>query len=217
MIDRNEVRKMLGKLIRWAVTETGPVDKGAYQSQQIGYLRRPGSKSASIYPYGFNALAPEDILSILLSISGQGDARAHMPISGPDRVKVKPGEVVVYHPATGSKIHFKANGDIDIKAEEQVNIDAVRLDATISGNHVLRGTLILIPTSVATIQGDLAVTGDVEIDGDLNHDGTNVGFYGGTPVAFQDLTGTATSNVLLQNLLAALGPNGLNIVTSDYD
>ena len=44
---------------------------------------------------------------------------------------------------------------------------------------------------------------ELEVDGDLNHDGTNVGFYGATPVAQQ--TGVAVNAAAIHAALVNLG------------
>lgn len=56
-----------------------------------------------------------------------------------------------------------------------------------------------------TFSDKVLLSGEVEIDGDLNHDGTNVGFYGVTPIARAVLAtgaGATVDNVItaLQNL-----------------
>ncbi len=54
-----------------------------------------------------------------------------------------------------------------------------------------------------TKSGGFRVINDLEIDGDLDHDGTNVGFYGTTPVAQQ--TGVAVTDVGIHAALVNLG------------
>lgn len=53
--------------------------------------------------------------------------------------------------------------------------------------------------------------GDVNVDGDLNHDGSNVGFFGSTPVAQQADAGTAvgTDATVINNIVTALQNLGL--------
>jgi hypothetical protein len=50
-------------------------------------------------------------------------------------VLIENGEVVVYHPLTGSKVHFKANGDIDVDAgTANINITAAEVNVTTTGD-----------------------------------------------------------------------------------
>ena len=155
MADRNPMRKLIARIIRWANVEASGDDGGPYQVQQLSYLERTG-KSAAIYPFGFSALAPKDTLAFFATISAQSENRVHMPISGPDRVRLKPGEVVVYHPKTGSKIHFKADGSIEVEAgTSEVKIDAANLTLT----------------GATKIDGSLNVTGAVDMDGTLEVNG----------------------------------------------
>lgn len=159
------VEKRIAKIIRWAATESKADDVGPYQTQRVNYLRRGAGRSASIYPYGFSAAAPAGILSAMLSISGKTDARAHMPISGPERIRLKSGEVVVFHPSTGAKAHFKEDGSIDIESPLDVSVVAGR-NAT-----VVAATLASITAPAITLEGDVTVTGTLDAAGTITAGG----------------------------------------------
>jgi len=53
------------------------------------------------------------------------------------------------------------------------------------------------------LSGKAKHTGEIEIDGNLNHDGSNVGFYGTTPIAQQ--TGVAVTAAAIHAALVNLG------------
>lgn len=173
MIDRNIVKKLISKVIRWAVTEAG-TDSGAYQTQQVRYLRRSG-QSASVYPWGYTALAPSDVLSICYAISGKSDERAHTPISGPDRKKnLAPGENAMWHPS-GSFIHFKNNGDIEINAANSILMTSAADMTVDTGTE----NLILRTDTFATIGGTvligaLQVTGASTLSADVSSGGVDI-------------------------------------------
>lgn len=164
--DRNPVKNAIRRLIRWAVTETDASESGTYQTQQISYLGRPG-KSASAYPYGFSANAPKGVLAVLLSISGQSDARAHMPISGPKRIRLASGEVVVFHPNTGSKVHFRSDGSIEVDAKADVRVTAAGAITAVAGTTLTATAAVsaAITAPTVTITGNLVVTGTLNIAG----------------------------------------------------
>jgi phage gp45-like len=165
MKDSNPLKRAIAKIIRWAVTEAGD-DSGEYQTQQITYLRRSG-RSASIYPYGYTALAPADVLSVLMSLAGKSDSRAHMPISGPIRRKnLKEGENAMWH-ASGSYIHFKNDGDIEIHAAKNLEItSAGATNVTADTFYHLKGELAALYTApFAQMSGPLNVSGNFSIVG----------------------------------------------------
>ena len=104
------------------------------------------------YPYGVHAAAPVDYLNLLLMIHGNREGRISFPSSYQKREKDLPdGEVIFYHPPTGSKIHFKTDGSIEVVATGD-------LTATVSGDATL------------TVEGD--VTADVEGDVSIDSEGT---------------------------------------------
>ena len=132
---------------------TGADKKKALPDQQASVLGRLGDYTI-IYPYGMYCDLPNDVW---LNILGKGKA-IPMTSSRPDSSR---GEIILFHPITGSKIHFKNNGDVDITApnvnfSENVNING---DLTVSGHTTLN---------------TLEVTGVADFDGGINANGTNI-------------------------------------------
>lgn len=108
------VKNMIRSLLRWArVTKAGD-DTADFPVQQVGYLAKVGD-SVMWFPYGMHANIPADELVLMVSMQGNPEARVSIPGSPQKRVKpLAASEVVFFHPNTGSKLHFKANGDIEI-------------------------------------------------------------------------------------------------------
>lgn len=104
---------MIKSLLRWAsVSRTGD-DSGNRPVQQVTYMGKVGDALAW-FPYGYHAVVPEDELVLLLSMQGNPEARVMLPGSPTLRPRIASDEVVVYHPPTGSKIHFRSDGDIEV-------------------------------------------------------------------------------------------------------
>ncbi len=148
------LRHMIQGLLRWSrITRVGD-DTADFPVQQVGYLRKVGD-SVMWFPYGMHANIPIDELCLMVSMQGNPEARVSIPGSPQKRVKpLIAGEVVFFHPNTGSKLHFKVtgdieiengisgskvciktNGDIDIDSNADVNISVVgKLQANVIGN-----------------------------------------------------------------------------------
>ncbi len=122
---------MIKSLLRWArITKEGD-DLRDFPVQQVGYLAKVGD-SVMWFPYGMHANIPVDELVLMVSMQGNPEARVSIPGSPKKRVKpLATSEVVFFHPNTGSKLHFKANGDIQIMSTGLVTID-VAGDASIN-------------------------------------------------------------------------------------
>jgi phage gp45-like len=139
------------RLIRWcrvtrATQKVGATETGPFPNQQVSYLGKL-TNSVAWYPYGFHAVAPDDALALMLTHAGGN--QNHFPGSPRQRILIEDGEVVVYHPLTGSKVHFKANGDIDVDAgTANVNVTAAEVNVTTTGNTTL------------TVEGNLRTKSD---------------------------------------------------------
>ncbi len=133
----------LKSLLRWArISRTGD-DARTRPVQQVTYLGKVGD-ALMWFPYGYHAVPPEDELVLLLSLQGNPEARVGLPGSPTARPTIASDEVVVFHPPTGSKIHFRSNGDIDIVGTNDVNVTAagdVNVVAT-SGKVTMAASLI---------------------------------------------------------------------------
>jgi hypothetical protein len=81
--------------------------------------------SVAWYPYGFHAVAELDSLGVMLN--QQGDTHLHLVGSPRQRITVGDGEVIVYHPDTGSKVHFKSNGDINVESPGTLSLNGETL------------------------------------------------------------------------------------------
>ncbi len=125
------VRNTIKSLLRWArVTKAGD-DTGDFPIQQVGYLAKIGD-TVMWFPYGMHANIPADELVLMISMQGNPEARISIPGSPQKRVKpLVSGEVVFFHPSTGSKLHFKENGDIEITSVKDVTV-TVEGDVTVN-------------------------------------------------------------------------------------
>ena len=122
--------KVIKSLLRWAKVSRDGDDAGNYPVQQVTYLGKVGDALVWL-PYGYHAVVPADTLAFLASMQGNPEARVAMPGSPTLRPRIAAGEVVVYHPPTGSKIHFRANGDVEVTGVRDVSVTAAG-DATVS-------------------------------------------------------------------------------------
>ena len=121
-------------------------DKGkALPDQQASILGRLGDYIV-IYPYGLYCDLPNNVW---LSILGKGKA---IPVTS-SRPSSARGEIVLFHPVTGDKIHLKNDGSIDIIASSTVNITAPTLNINANTN----------------------IVGNVAITGAVNNNGKDIG------------------------------------------
>lgn len=85
-----------------------------------------------------------------------------------------------FHPPTGSKIHFKANGDILIESATAVTVDVP--STTITGDVVINGSLQvdtdLDVTGISTL-GIAVTSGGVNISNTHTHTGSPTAPTGG--------------------------------------
>ena len=149
---------VIKRLLRWGKVSRDGDDAGNYPVQQVTYLGKVGD-ALMWFPYGYHAVVPDDTLAFLASMQGHPEARVGFPGSPTLRPRITSPEVVVYHPPTGSKIHFHADGDIEI--------EGVDLRVTTTG-----------PTTV-TAGGDVTVnsSGDVDVvatSGSVRIDAPNI-------------------------------------------
>ncbi len=120
----------LKNLLRWCkVTRDGGADADQFPVQQVGYLEKVGD-ALMWFPFGYHANIPAETLAVMLSMQGNSEARVALPGSPVERPAIVAGEVVVYHPATGSKIHFKANGDLEITGAALASLSADSVEVT---------------------------------------------------------------------------------------
>lgn len=168
-------------LIRLARISAASADDRDFPDHQIGFLGKEGNAIAW-YPFGFHANPDKGALAMLFAIGGNPEARHVLPGSPKERIKpLAAGEVVYYHPATGSKVHMRADGSIDIDAQLDLNVtvagDAV-INVTGDADIDIGGSMAIDSVGdVEVTAPNFNVTGDVEIDGDLTvTDGKSVQF-----------------------------------------
>lgn len=125
---------IIKRLLRWANVSRDGDDAGNYPIQQVTYLGKAGD-ALMWFPYGYHAVVPADTLTFLASMQGNPEARVGIPGSPTLRPRIVSPEVVVFHPPTGSKIHFRANGDIEVTSIGDVKITAAGI-ASITGTEV---------------------------------------------------------------------------------
>lgn len=123
-------------------------------------------------PFGFASVPPGDgAMVLLIAVGGDPGNWCALPVSNPSRRfgGQAPGETVVYG-AGGSRVAFRANGEVEVQAATTVIIKAE--GATIQANSV---TL----TSAAAVSlgapGGVIITGNVEVDGDIHATGVVTG------------------------------------------
>ena len=115
-------------LIRLARITSVGIDDKDFPNQQVGYLGKVGD-AVMWFPYGFTANVPIDELALIFSVGANSESRIAFPSSPKLRIKpIKAGEIVIFHPLTGAKIHFKTNGNIDIETAGGVNVIAVNVN-----------------------------------------------------------------------------------------
>jgi phage gp45-like len=126
-------------LLRIAYVTATMDDTGQFPKIQVGYLGKTGDASVW-FPFGFHASPDLETVCVIAAMQGNPDSRVAFPGNQDNRPALERGEVVLFHPATGSKVHMKAGGDIEVVSTTKVLIDAPAAQ----------------------------FTGDVEVDGDLD-------------------------------------------------
>lgn len=140
-------------LIRFGKTTNGLTDKADGGNElltlpviQTNALYR-GGNAVAWFPYGFHAAPEADNLALQFALEGNASNRVDLVGSPDRRPEIEASEVVVYHPASGSKILFKANGDVLVDAPL----------STFTGDVVIEKTL--------TVEGDTDLNADLDVVG----------------------------------------------------
>lgn len=139
----------------WAKITRKGSENGTYPIQQATYLGRV-SDFITLFPYGMHANLPVGQLGLIVDSKG----RIFMGTSAVGRIAVEEGEVVLYHPQTKSKIHFKSNADLDIDttdASGNVNINTVEANLTASGDVNVKATNVNVDAVVNLGVGGAAI------------------------------------------------------------
>ncbi len=138
-------------IIKWAATTLAQVqgNPGSPSTQQVSYMGK-AAKVSTWTPYGLANSPPASKLTLLLSILMNSDNQVGLVGSPGEDPTLAETEVALFHPPTGSKVHFLANGDISMVA------------GTASILLTAAGGITITPgTSPVTVAGDLVVTGDL--------------------------------------------------------
>ncbi len=166
----NKIRSM----IHWGSTTRANDDSGDFPIQQIGYMGKI-SEAVMWFPAGFHSNVDSNELALILSVQGNSEAKIGLPGTPAKRPKIATGEVVVYHPKSGSKIYFKDNGSIVVTSSTGVTIDTpttlVTGDMTVEGQLDATGGVVVTGGSGAAMN----VTGETHL-GSIVRSGTkNIG------------------------------------------
>lgn len=167
---------MFRKLLRWCKISAAGGDADQFPVQQITYLGKTAD-AYMLFPFGMHANVDSESLGLLHAVNGDDSNKAVLPLDPDNRPKpLAPGEVAFYHPSTGSIIHFRTGGDIDIdvvkNAQGSININAVDINLTVSG--------------AVNVTGDLNVSGDTALGANVTSNGKDISdthAHGGSPTA----------------------------------
>lgn len=120
------LKNSIQNMIKIGIITLAGDDSEDYNRTQVSYLGKT-KKVTVIMPYGIDANIPKDSLLILFNIMGQEENMVAFGNDQSIRFKnLEEGEVVVGNPKTGSKVYFKANGDIEIVSSTTiVNINGI--------------------------------------------------------------------------------------------
>lgn len=132
--------------IKRGVISNAGKDDTARPVQQLDMLGKT-TDAEIIFPYGVHANLPPSSLLVVLPVLDQSSNLVAFGGLPNERITVEEGEVVFFHPQTKAKIHFKANGDIDIESPGTINVNAETTKWT--GNINLTGDI----TASGTITG----------------------------------------------------------------
>lgn len=148
------MKALYQNLIKYCTTSNDSNDSDQLPVQQITYLGKAGDAYV-LLPYGFHANPPKGFLGLLLSVLGQEDNRVFIPLSPKERPTLESGEVVMYHPLTGDKVHFLNDGTIEITSQSKVTLNVP--DAELTGNLTVKGN--------TTVEGDTTLGANVTSNG----------------------------------------------------
>jgi len=155
------VARAIKNVIRWAMTTRDGDDSGDCPKLQVGYLGKIGD-AAAWFPYGLHANVPAGELAVMFAMNGNPESRVVLPGSAKARPHpIAVGEVVLYHPGTGSLVHLKANGDVLVQAAGNVAVEAAgTADVTAAGDITLTSATkvaIAAPAIEAALGATLAL------------------------------------------------------------
>lgn len=151
---------------RAVITKAGN-DDTARPIQQVEYLGKT-SDAEIIFPYGHHANLPENSLLVMFPVLDQSSNQVALGGLPDERIQVDAGEVVFFHPLTKAKIHFKADGNIEIDSLEkdvQITCKSAIIEASAS---------VDITTPTTNINGDLNVSGATALSATVTSNGKDI-------------------------------------------
>ncbi len=153
-----DLENSIVNLSKWARVSEPMVETADWPYQSIEYLGLGSVPSISWTPYGLHSSPPPDSVCLLVCLQGDEGARVHMAGSPNKRpVTLEEGEVVMYHPKTGSRVHFKDNGDIKVTSSTLVSI--VAPETTMSGNLTVTGDVTVEDGGITVESGSITTEG----------------------------------------------------------
>ena len=147
---------MIKHLLRWVSIKRSDKASVALPWYQMFYLGKT-SDAISVQPYGFHGNMPVDTLAIAAAIGNQAN-KAILGCVAVDRPDLQPGEVAVYHPASGAILVMRNDGSVTLET------GAAKITAQSSGSLSIDAT--------TAHNGDITVNGNVTVTGTLNVQGT---------------------------------------------
>jgi phage gp45-like len=147
--------------------------------QEVQYSGKIGN-SVAWFPYGFHANLPKDTRGVMLNLGSEPSNRVVLGGSPDQRILIETGEVVIYHPNSGSKIHFRANGDIDIATDTNINVSAndVTLEAAGNVEMGVGGNVEMSVDGDVSVDSEGTVTIDAATKVDILSSEVNIGTAG---------------------------------------
>lgn len=121
---------MLRNLLRWART-TKPGDNGKqFPDHQVEYLGKVAD-SARLFPYGFYANIPDDVLSLIASVQDNPDNRVTLGCLLKNYPDSDGTELFFYHPLIPNlKIKLCSDGKMLIQSDVKIDIVAPETEFT---------------------------------------------------------------------------------------
>ncbi len=163
---------------RAVITKAGS-DDTIRPVQQMEYLGRT-TDAEIIFPYGVHANLPAGCMMTVIPILDQSSNLVAFGGLPNERIQVEEGEVVFFHPLTKAKIHFKADGNIEI--------DSLEKDVQITCNSasITASSSVDITAPETTVDGNFTVTGDTSLSDTVTSNGKDISdthVHGGSPSA----------------------------------
>ncbi len=145
----------LRNIIKYGRVTNIDSDTGQFPQAQYEYFDKV-KDVVNVYPYGMNANAPIDTLSLILNVGHEENSVA-IPMNTDLRKKgLSSGESVFGNFVVGSYVYFKSNGDIEVISKNEVSVTAPTINIV----------------STTTHDGNVTINGDLQVNGDITSTGT---------------------------------------------